>query len=56
MTQIMHKHLILKGISNSSPKKSISVIIPLHKEPKKGTLHNILKKVNLTIEELKELI
>ena len=36
--------------------KNISVIVPLHKELKKGTLHSILKKVNLTIEELKELI
>ncbi len=36
--------------------KSISVIVPLHKELKKGTLHNILKKAGLTVEELKELV
>ena len=36
--------------------KNISVIIPLHKELKKGTLNSILKKVSLTIEELKELV
>ena len=36
--------------------KNISVIVPLHKELKKGTLNSILKKVSLTIEELKELI
>jgi predicted RNA binding protein YcfA (HicA-like mRNA interferase family) len=36
--------------------KNKSVIIPNHKELKKGTLINILKKVELTIEELKELI
>ncbi|MCL5991461.1 MAG: type II toxin-antitoxin system HicA family toxin [Bacteroidetes bacterium] len=39
-----------------NPDKNISVTIPNHKEIKKGTLHNILKKVNLTIESLKELI
>jgi len=34
----------------------MSVVIPNHKELKKGTLNSILKKVELTIEELKELI
>jgi len=36
--------------------KNMSVVIPNHKELKKGTLNSILKKVELTIEELKELI
>lgn len=36
--------------------RNISVIVPNHKELKKGTLHNILKKAGLTQEELKELI
>jgi predicted RNA binding protein YcfA (HicA-like mRNA interferase family) len=36
--------------------KNRSVVIPNHKELKKGTLNSILKKVELTIEELKELI
>jgi len=36
--------------------KNISVIVPLHKELKKGTLNSILKKVSLNIEQLKELI
>ena len=36
--------------------KNLSVIIPNHKEIKKGTLMNILKKVNLKIEELKNLM
>mgnify|MGYP001614742317 CR=1 FL=1 len=36
--------------------KNISVIVPNHKEVKKGTLSSILKKVNLTIEKLKGLI
>ncbi len=35
--------------------KNISVIIPLHKEIKKGTLNNIIKKAGITIDELKEL-
>jgi len=33
-----------------------SVIVPNHKELKKGTLNNILKKVGISIEQLKELI
>lgn len=33
-----------------------SVIVPNHKELKKGTLHNILKKTELTIDELKRLV
>lgn len=36
--------------------KNLSVIVPLHKEIKKGTLDNIIKKVGITIDELKELI
>ena len=36
--------------------RKISVIVPNHKELKKGTLHNILKKTELTIDELKRLV
>ena len=36
--------------------KNISVLIPLHKEIKKGTLNNIIKKAGLTIDELKDLV
>ncbi|PKL37784.1 MAG: hypothetical protein CVV44_15725 [Spirochaetae bacterium HGW-Spirochaetae-1] len=36
--------------------KNISVIIPNHKEIKKGTLNNIIKKAGITIDELKTLI
>jgi len=36
--------------------KNISVIVPLHKEIKKGTLNSILKKAGLTLENLKDLI
>jgi hypothetical protein len=36
--------------------KNISVIVPRHRELKKGTLNNILKKAGFTIKELKELI
>ncbi len=32
-----------------------SVIIPNHKELRKGTLNNILKKIGISIEELKDL-
>ena len=35
--------------------KNISVIVPLHKEIKKGTLNNIIKKAGITIDELKKL-
>jgi predicted RNA binding protein YcfA (HicA-like mRNA interferase family) len=36
--------------------KNISVVVPDHKELKKGTLNSILKKAGLTVEQLKELI
>jgi len=36
--------------------RNISVIIPLHKEIKKGTLHSILKKVDITLDELSKLV
>jgi predicted RNA binding protein YcfA (HicA-like mRNA interferase family) len=36
--------------------KNISVIVPNHKEIKKGTLNNIIKKVGLTIDDLKKLL
>ncbi|TRZ88372.1 MAG: type II toxin-antitoxin system HicA family toxin [Methanosarcinales archaeon] len=36
--------------------RNISVIVPLHKELKKGTLHSILKKAGLTLEELETLV
>ena len=35
--------------------KNISVVIPFHKELKKGTLNNILRKADLTLDELKEI-
>ncbi|MCK4763333.1 MAG: type II toxin-antitoxin system HicA family toxin [Candidatus Aminicenantes bacterium] len=44
-------HIFMHNLS-----KNKSVIVPYHKELKKGTLNNILKKANVTIEELKELI
>ena len=37
-------------------KKNISVIVPQHKELKKGTLNSIIKKVGITLNELKELL
>ena len=36
--------------------RNISVIVPLHKEVKKGVLNNIIKKVGITIEQLKDLV
>ena len=39
-----------------NPEIKKSVIVPNHKELRKGTLNNILKKAGLTIESLKELI
>jgi len=41
-------------LHNLTEKKS--VIVPNHKELKKGTLNNILKKTGLSIEMLKDLI
>jgi predicted RNA binding protein YcfA (HicA-like mRNA interferase family) len=39
-----------------NPERNISVIVPQHKEIKKGTLHSIIKKVEIDLDELKELI
>jgi predicted RNA binding protein YcfA (HicA-like mRNA interferase family) len=36
--------------------KNISIVVPNHKEIKKGTLNSILKETDITIDELKELI
>ena len=36
--------------------RNISVIIPFHKELKKGTLYSILKKAGLTLDELKKIV
>jgi len=36
--------------------KNASLVIPLHNELKKGTLHSILKKAGLTVEDLKGLV
>jgi len=36
--------------------KNISIVVPNHKEIKKGTLNSILKKANLSIKDLKELV
>lgn len=36
--------------------KGISVIVPAHKEIRKGTLNNIIRKAGITIEELKKLV
>ncbi len=36
--------------------KNISIIVPNHKEIKKGTLNSILKKANIGIKDLKELV
>ena len=39
-----------------NPEENISVIVPQHKEVKIGTLHSIIKKAGLNIDELKKLI
>ena len=36
--------------------KNISVVVPSHKEMKKGTLNSILKKANISIKDLQELV
>jgi len=36
--------------------RNISVVVPMHKEIKKGTLHNILRKVKISLKELDDLI
>ena len=36
--------------------RNISVIVPNHKELRKGTLHSIIKKADLSLDELKNLV
>ena len=36
--------------------KNVSVVVPNHKELKKGTLNSILKKAGMTIKDLKKLL
>lgn len=36
--------------------KNVSVIVPDHKELKKGTLNAIIKKAGITLDRLKELV
>ena len=36
--------------------KNISLVVPVHKELKKGTLNSILKKAGITIKDLNRLI
>lgn len=36
--------------------RNISVIVPAHRELKKGTLNNILKKVGISVDRLRELV
>lgn len=36
--------------------RNISVVVPAHRELKKGTLHGILKKADLSREDLKNLL
>lgn len=36
--------------------RNISIVVPMHKEIKKGTLNNIVKKAGLNLKELKDLV
>jgi predicted RNA binding protein YcfA (HicA-like mRNA interferase family) len=36
--------------------QNVSVVVPLHKELKKGTLNNIVKKAGIALAELKDLV
>ncbi|QQS35215.1 MAG: type II toxin-antitoxin system HicA family toxin [Ignavibacteriales bacterium] len=49
-----HQHGSHIFLHNLERKKSI--IVPNHKELKKGTLNNILKSAGISIEDLKKLI
>jgi predicted RNA binding protein YcfA (HicA-like mRNA interferase family) len=39
-----------------NPQENKSIIVPNHKELKKGTLNNIIKKAGITIDTLNKLI
>ena len=44
-------HLFMHNLDQNK-----TVIVPLHREIKKGTLNSIIKKVGITIEELINLV
>ena len=44
-------HVFMHNLENN-----ISVVVPLHKELKKGTLHNIISKARIDLEDLKDLV
>lgn len=37
-------------------RKNVSVVVPFHRELKKGTLHSILKKAGLSVKDLQKLV
>ena len=39
-----------------NPQENRSIIVPNHKELKKGTLNNIIKKAGITVDTLNELL
>jgi len=39
-----------------NPKENKSIVVPNHKEIKKGTLNNIIKKARITIDTLNKLL
>jgi predicted RNA binding protein YcfA (HicA-like mRNA interferase family) len=38
------------------PHRGVSVVVPLHRELRKGTLNNIIKKAGLSRDALKALV
>ena len=51
--RICGSHVIMRNTNKLGEK----VIVPVHTRPvKRGTLSNILKKVEISVEELKELL
>ncbi len=54
--EVSQKGSHLKLIKYSKPTGKLTLIVPLHKTLKKGTLSRILKEANISVEKLKELL
>jgi predicted RNA binding protein YcfA (HicA-like mRNA interferase family) len=49
-------HQIGSHMFMHNPEKNVYIVVPSHKEIKKSTLHSIIKKAGITLNELKKLV
>ncbi len=54
--QMLRQHGSHMVLQKRTAERTVTTVVPNHKELARGTLHTILKKVNLTPEELTKLL